>query len=80
MLDYWKYLSDALIHSYVKLLQEKNFKYNDYHLGFPIFKFESAEQRRRFKESEALLEMIKKDTNTFPKECRSYIKVALKKL
>ena len=43
-------------------MPEKNFKYNDYRLGFPVFKFESTEQRRRFKESEALLEMIKEDT------------------
>lgn len=79
MLDYWKRLSDALIQSYVELMSEKNFKYNDYRLGFPVFKFESTEQRRRFKESEALLEMIKEDTNTFPKGYRSYIKVTLKK-
>ena len=43
-------------------MSERNFKYNDYRLGFPVFKFEFTEQRRRFKESEALLEMIKEDT------------------
>lgn len=60
-------------------MSKKNFKYNDYRLGFPVFKFESAEQRRPFKESEVLMEIIKEDTNTFPKEYRSYIKVTLKK-
>lgn len=80
MESYWEQVSDNLISKYIALLHEQNFKYNDYTLGFPIFNFKSVEQRRRFKESTNLLEMIKKDTNTFPKRYKSYIKTILKKI
>lgn len=78
--DYWKSVSDKLISEYESIMKERNFKFDDYKIGYPLLLFDTVEHERRYHESLELIVRFIHDTNTFPKNYKGYIKSSLKKI